>query len=238
MARKGLSRLSAQGPHPERAAATEWASHVAVDMGTWASAIDHALWRESVEFANDMRRAAAPVIADLENLGIDLGGGGSYELLYFLVRKREPAQVLESGVAAGWSTRAILSAMEANGRGELYSSDFPYFRIANPEKYIGILVPEELRGSQWHLFTKGDRANLKRILSHRPIFGVVHYDSDKRRKGRSYFLRETAPYLKGDAVVIMDDINDDMFFAEEMATDGRHVVFEYNGKFIGLIGDI
>jgi hypothetical protein len=35
---------------------------------------------------------------------------------------------------AGFSSSAILTALKENGEGILYSSDFPYFRIKNPEK--------------------------------------------------------------------------------------------------------
>ena len=57
---------------------------------------------------------------------MSLGGGGNFILLYFLTRKFNKV-VVETGVAAGWSSLAILGAFEKNGEGKLYSSDFPYF---------------------------------------------------------------------------------------------------------------
>ena len=76
----------------------------------------------------------------MENIQYNLGGGADYPLLYFLTRYLNPENVLETGVAAGFSSYAILSALQKNRKGTLYSSDFPYLRIKNPERYIGIVV--------------------------------------------------------------------------------------------------
>ena len=79
----------------------------------------------------------------LSEIQVDLGGGGNYYLLYFLVRKVNPKIVVETGVAAGWSSLSILRAFQKSGFGKLYSSDFPYFRLNKPEKYIGIVTQKE-----------------------------------------------------------------------------------------------
>ena len=85
----------------------------------------------------------------LSKLSVSLGGGGNFILLYFLTRKFKPKVVVETGVAAGWSSLAILRAFEKNGEGKLYSSDFPYFRLKNPEQYIGYLAKNEINKSDW-----------------------------------------------------------------------------------------
>ena len=46
-------------------------------------------------------------------------------LLYLLVRSLRPKRVVETGVWYGWSSRAILSALHANGEGRLFSIDLP-----------------------------------------------------------------------------------------------------------------
>ena len=94
----------------------------------------------------------------LKKIKYDLGGGGFYPLLFFIVKYIKPNIVVETGVAAGFSSYAILKAIEENKKGRLYSSDFPYFRIPNPEKYIGIIVPEKLKKS-WDLLIDGDNIN-------------------------------------------------------------------------------
>ena len=114
------------------------------------------------------RRLQISADEKLKALDYDLGGGGNSPLLYFLVRSMRPRIVVETGVAAGFSSSAILTALKENGEGILYSSDFPYFRIKNPEKYIGLLVDEELKGN-WTCLKQGDRFNLPEIfVEHRP----------------------------------------------------------------------
>jgi hypothetical protein len=55
--------------------------------------------------------------------GLDTVALGAY---YALIREHKPSIVVETGVAHGTSTLAILTAMEANGHGQLYSIDFPF----------------------------------------------------------------------------------------------------------------
>jgi hypothetical protein len=69
---------------------------------------------------------------------------------------------LETGVAAGYSSCAFLEAMNKNKIGKLFSSDFPYFRIPNPDQYIGILVDKKYK-KNWKLFLDGDERNIIKI---------------------------------------------------------------------------
>ena len=46
------------------------------------------------------------------------------ELLFFLTRFLKPNIVLETGVANGYSSKAILYAIKKNKKGSLFSSDF------------------------------------------------------------------------------------------------------------------
>ena len=52
--------------------------------------------------------------------------------------------------------------MHENQKGTLFSSDLPYLRESNPEKYIGLLVEEKCK-YRWRLFLKGDSENIKEI---------------------------------------------------------------------------
>jgi predicted O-methyltransferase YrrM len=206
------------GTTRERAAATSWAAG-----------------QEALAFADELKAMVGPRVDELTALGVDLGGGGCHELLYFLTRLRRPHTVLETGVAAGWSTTAFLSAIRDNGSGHLFSSDFPYFRLPDPEHYVGYIVPDEIK-RPWTLYTKGDRRNLDLILHPGVTVDLAHYDSDKSRGGREFFLRRLAAHLAPDAVVVMDDINDNLVFREYVRTHPEFKVFEYHGKYIGLTG--
>ncbi|GAA2895263.1 hypothetical protein GCM10010517_59980 [Streptosporangium fragile] len=234
MARKVWLRLGA-GHGRETRAATAWAASRAEDLHAWGERVDAALWRESTEFARSLAASARPTVERLRAAGVDLGGPGGIELLYLLTRILRPATALETGVAAGWSTSAVLAAMRANGTGHLHSSDFPFFRLPDPERYIGCVVPDGLRDA-WTLRTRGDRRNLEEILLPGTKVDLVHYDSDKTRQGREFFIRRSASHLADGHVFVMDDIQDDLVFREYAERQPHFRVFEYQGKYIGVTG--
>ncbi|MER5646566.1 class I SAM-dependent methyltransferase [Streptosporangium sp. NPDC002524] len=234
MARKVWSRVGS-GHGREREAAHAWAAARAEDIGAWGCRVDGALWRESADAARSLAESARPRVEELVAAGVDLGGPGGVELLYFLTRILRPDTVLETGVAAGWSTSAVLAAVRANGTGHLHSSDFPFFRLPEPERYVGWVVPDALKGP-WTLRVRGDRRNLEEILLPGTRVDLVHYDSDKTRRGRESFLLRVSPHLSGNHVVVMDDIQDNLVFQEYAETQDLYRVFPYGGKFIGVTG--
>jgi predicted O-methyltransferase YrrM len=229
MARKVVARL--RPSHHD--AAVRWAEAEAEDLTDFGRALDPDLWAESEAWAAAFRRSAR---ARLDALAVPLGGGGHFQLVHFLVRHLQPRVVLETGVAAGWTSQAILAALEQNGGGELYSSDFPYFRLDEPEKYVGCLVDDALR-PRWHLAVNGDRANLAELLPRMGEIDFVHYDSDKSVEGRQFVMDAIAPQLRADAVVVMDDIDDNTFFRDWVAGSDRSCrVFARGRKYVGLTG--
>jgi predicted O-methyltransferase YrrM len=234
MTQKIWVRLS-HGHNRERKAARAWAARHAEDMNAWGSAVDPVLWREGLDWAAAFADFARPRLDRLAAAGVNLGGGGGVELLYLLTRLIRPALALETGVAAGWSTSAILAAMRANESGLLLSSDFPFFRLADPERYIGYVVPDDLK-RRWTLRTKGDRRNLEEFLLPDTRVDLVHYDSDKTRNGREFFLRRVRPHLTNRHVIVMDDIQDNLVFREYAERQRAFRVFEYEGKYIGVAG--
>lgn len=236
MAHKVFTRLT----EPRSAAndcdiATQWAVEKAEDLETFVTALDAGLWAETM--------ATCPVIAKqaqakLDILGKDLGDGGHYYLLYFLTRHLKPHNIVETGVAAGWSSQAMLTALKNNGdMGHLFSSDFPYFRYKNPEKFVGYVVDDDLK-LNWTLFINGDENNLPKIAQ--MLDGKVdlfHYDSDKSVKGRNYAYDLMEPHLSDKAIVIFDDIQDNLHFKNFVETHTLpYKIFEFEGKYIGLTG--
>jgi predicted O-methyltransferase YrrM len=230
MARKMVSRLRPT----HRDDAVRWAEGRAESLTGFGNEIDAELWAEASAWADDFRVTAR---RRLDQAAIPLpGGGGHFKLVHFLVRHLQPAVVLETGVAAGYTSQAILTAMEANGRGTLYSSDFPYFRLDAPERYVGCLVDEHLK-SRWHLALHGDRANLAELLPQIETVDLLHYDSDKTVEGRQFVMDAVAPKLAPGAVIVMDDIDDNTFFRDWIARTGRPCrVFGGGRKFVGLVG--
>lgn len=206
------------------------------DFAEAARRFDPQLWEETLAFQVATQRDAAAILSTIEH---QLGRGGLYPLLYFLTRYLRPSTVVETGVAAGYSSRAFLTALDANGHGRLYSSDFPYFRIRDAERFIGVLVPEHRR-SRWDLHLDGDAANLPRILAKAPRVDIFHYDSDKSYSGRQSALRLVQPHLHAASIVVFDDIQDNPFFHDYVRTldPAGWRVFEFEDKYVGMVGQL
>ena len=215
----------------------DWLKKNAQDIDALLAKIPADIQAETKEFVVALDRHAKSVLSAIPH---DLGGGGGVPLLYALTRLHKPAVVIETGVAAGFSSASFLSAMRQNGSGHLYSSDFPYFRIAEPEKYVGVILDENLR-EQWSLFLEGDRANLPNIASRvGGKVGLFHYDSDKSYDGRKFALDLVRPLMADDGLIVMDDIQDNSFFHDWVAREPAMpwAVYAYNGKYIGVVGYI
>jgi predicted O-methyltransferase YrrM len=192
------------------------------------------LLRETDQFCTNLKTSADEILSRIPH---DLGGGGGVPLLYALTRLLRPNVIVETGVAAGFSSATFLAALAKNGSGKLYSSDFPYFRIENPEQYVGIVVPAALK-QNWSLHIKGDSANLPAILKECGPIDLFHYDSDKSYQGRAMAFSLILPRMMENGLVIMDDIQDNSFFHDWVMdhSDTPWTVLKYEGKYIGLLG--
>jgi hypothetical protein len=212
-----------------------WIYSNAIKVEDYCKLIDSDLWNDTKGFSEGLTEQSS---LKLKGINFHIGGGGAYPLLYFLTRKNKPKIILETGVAAGYSSYAFLQAISENGQGRLFSSDFPYFRIKNPEAYIGILVPELLR-ENWELFIKGDFYNFKEISNFEfDQIDLLHYDSDKSYQGRQFLLNYFESKIKKDTIIIFDDIIDNTHFYDLILSLKRNdwKIFEFEGKYLGAIG--
>jgi len=232
MAKKVVKRLVDRTDRTSMEKNLAWIHANCQDFGVYASAANPELWEEAQAYGRELRARAAEI---LSAAGVSMGGGGFYPMLYFLARQRRPEVIVETGVAAGYSSQVFLKALALNGRGSLYSSDFPYFRMKDPEKYIGILVEKQFKPN-WHLYVKGDDANLPQILESIHQVDLFHYDSDKTYSGRALAMSKVVPKMARSGLIVMDDIQDNTFFKEyvEQHADRLFSVFEFEGKFIGF----
>lgn len=213
----------------EVARATDWAAQRAVPISTALKAIgqqgpvpdlDPALLAESDERA----RTAA----------VQMGGPGDLSLLHAVTAMARPGIVIETGVAYGWSSLAILSGLEKADSGRLISIDMPYPKMGN-EAFVGIAVPDRLRAN-WTLVREPDRNGLKKALrlAGGPV-DLVHYDSDKSYYGRSFAFPLIWAALRPGGIFISDDIQDNMAFAEFVEQKGvATAVTQSGGKFVGI----
>lgn len=228
MVSKVIKRFEKQKPNE----ALQWAIENSIEMDSVFLSVDELLWLEA---KSEYARAKVDAKPTLSHIKHNLGGGGAFPLLYFLCRLLKPQFVVETGVAAGWSSLAILSALDKNERGKLYSSDFPYFRLYRPEQFIGVLVPSNLR-KRWFLDIRGDRVAIPNILQKISEVDIFHYDSDKSFSGKSFAFERVNKARSKKSVILFDDIQDDTFFRDLTKKNEQNyfLVFEFEGKYLGL----
>lgn len=251
MVQKIVKRLRDPSGSHDAAENLAWITTNRSNFEELAKQLDASLWEETVAASKRLDENAQKVLATIPH---KLGGSAMHPLLYFLTRHLKPAVIVETGVATGYSSAAFLQAITHNGQGRLYSSDFPYFRIENPERYIGVVVPEALKAN-WDLHIEGDAKNLPLILASAGTVDLFHYDSDKSYSGREEALQLIEPALSTDAVILMDDIDDNSFFYDLVehrfpnaisrptsqptaSTEKAWHIFEFQGRHVGMIGRI
>ncbi|MDP2620675.1 MAG: hypothetical protein Q8P46_10970 [Hyphomicrobiales bacterium] len=145
---KSISHLTERQTAAQKQEILDWYDRESISLEDLATGLSQALWSEAKGFGDTL---AANASGALRRAHTSFGGGGVHRLLFFLTRLRHPMTVVETGVAAGWSSAAFLEALERNGDGgRLFSSDFPYLRQKNPTADIGLLVPKPLRAN-WRL---------------------------------------------------------------------------------------
>jgi predicted O-methyltransferase YrrM len=167
---------------------------------------------------------------------VKMGGPADVDIIYHLCRYLPARQVVETGVASGWSTLAVLLAMRELGTGTLVSIDMPYAKLGN-ESYVGCAVSAELR-APWTLIRKPDREGLAQALRLVPSLDLAHYDSDKSYEGRTWAYERLWRALREGGVLISDDIEDNFGFRDFARSVERQpwiVEKERPGNYAGVL---
>jgi Methyltransferase domain len=156
----------------------------------------------------------------------EMGGPAFLHACYAVVRILQPRVVVETGVGHGYSTAAILQALEENGEGRLRSVDLPVFR-PRVSPHVGGAVPPRLRSSRWQLLLGPDKRVLPRLLQGLGPVNFFHYDSDKTYGGMRRTLGLAWDHLSPGGVLMVDDVDaQDAFleFCEERGMEPRVVL--------------
>jgi predicted O-methyltransferase YrrM len=213
--------------------ATQWCKDNSVETGEalnklvnlhqYSELID--LYPSEIQEAN-FSADAAPV---------KMGGGGAASFIYHLVKKSNAGKIIETGVAYGWSSLAILLAIKEKENARLISNDMPYVNMGN-EDYVGCVVPEKLR-DKWDLQrlpdVKGIPLALKKFDN---SIDFCHYDSDKSYMGRMWASPLLWNALEKGSFFVSDDINDNLAFKHFCeSVDRKPVIVEHLGKYVGVI---
>lgn len=164
---------------------------------------------------------------------VKMGGAGNLDLVYHLCEFLEAREVVETGVAYGWSSLAILLSLQKR-KGHLRSVDMPYAKMGNDD-FVGIVVPQKLR-ENWELIRLPDSKGLKIALDKTRQLDLCHYDSDKTYAGRMFAYPLLWEKLRSGGIFMSDDIQDNLGFRDwcnKMKL--QPVIIGMNGKYIGVI---
>jgi predicted O-methyltransferase YrrM len=170
-----------------------------------------------------------------EKSKVQMGGPGDLELLYSASKLSGAKKLLETGVAYGWSSLALLASIKDDDSSRLISVDMPYPKMNN-EEFVGCVVDSSLR-DKWELIREPDRYGiLKAIEKFGGTFDLCHYDSDKSYYGRKYAYDILWDALKDGGVFISDDIQDNMYFKEFVESkELQFSVIKSEDKYVGII---
>lgn len=168
------------------------------------------------------------------NLPVKMGGSGAISVLYYLAEYIQAERVIETGVAHGWSSLALLLSLSKREGSKLISTDMPYAKMGN-EHYVGCVVPENFK-SQWHLIRKPDISALPEALKIMPEFDLCHYDSDKSYRGKMWALPKLWKNLRDGGILISDDIGDNLAFLHfSQKIKKEPYVVKFKNQFVGVI---
>lgn len=178
--------------------------------------------------------AVAQAAARVEAARPRLGGAGNVDLLYDLCEELQAVKVIETGVAHGWSSLAVLLSIAPRG-GHLWSTDLPYPYLPDAAAAVGVAVPEDLR-AHWTLLSGTDRQHLESAVAEAGTIDLAHYDSDKSYAGALWAYRVLYGALRPGGVLIADDIGDHLAFrdfADEVGVTAE--VIAHDGKYQGIV---
>lgn len=164
---------------------------------------------------------------------VKMGGPGDLDLLHHLAEYLQARKVIETGVAYGWSSLALLLSIQKRD-GVVVSTDLPYAGMDN-DPYVGCVVPDELR-KHWKLLRGRDRKRVPEAIEIAQPLDLCHYDSDKSYSGRMWTYPRLWKALRPGGIFISDDICDDMGFADFAKSLAiEPIIVNFNGKFVGIL---
>jgi predicted O-methyltransferase YrrM len=133
-----------------------------------------------------------------------------------------PERVVETGVGRGFTTHMILSALDANGKGRLFSIDLP------PRGESRVILE---RHPRWTLLEGSTRRLLPRLLEELGTIDLFVHDSAHTYRNTLFELESAWPRLTPGGVIVVDDADWNVAFEEFVATRAcEYVVAEQIDK--------
>jgi Methyltransferase domain len=137
--------------------------------------------------------------------GWDDGDSQLVRLAWCLVAHLRPEIVVETGVARGLTSRALLEGLERNGSGHLWSIDLPPLLEHGLAQETGIAVPERLH-PLWTLVSGSSRSVLPDLVRRLGPIQLFVHDSMHTTRNVRFELEQVWPALAPGGVVLIDDV--------------------------------
>ncbi len=139
-------------------------------------------------------------------------------ILYVCCRLLKPKVVVETGVANGLSSFYILSALEAEKVGKLFSIDLPPFEQGQGSP--GSLVPPELR-CRWELIIDDSIKGLRRLFMKGMSVDLFLHDSEHTYSHMKSEFDIVWPNLAVGGILLGDDAESNSAFERAVSQAGQ-----------------
>jgi predicted O-methyltransferase YrrM len=152
---------------------------------------------------------------------------GTLTFLHAAVRLAKPSVVLETGVANGLSTEAILHALSTNVHGVLYSID-----VRND---VGALVTD---AGRWilRMVDTADPGSFERVISTLPDIDLFFHDADHGYASQMREFRSIWPRLRPGGFLASDDVDASYAFIDFTEESGvRPMILIDRRKIMGAV---
>ncbi len=165
--------------------------------------------------ADEFRRLWPDVVDSVRARGVDVGpesfqgfNDGDAALMraiWCLIRHARPKQVVETGVAHGFTSRFILEALARNGSGALSSIDRPPLDPATRNR-IGMAVSEELK-PRWNLIAGTSRRCMPPLLLTLGEIDLFIHDSLHSERNVRFEIDRAWQVLRPGGALVVDDVD-------------------------------
>ena len=128
-----------------------------------------------------------------------------------LTRHMRAKNVIETGVAHGFTSRFILEALERNGSGHLWSIDRPPLQRSKLHEQIGMAVGGRFP-HRWSYIRGSSRRRLPGVLSQVGEIDLFVHDSLHSEHNVRFEMDQAWAALRPGGAIVVDDIDDNRGF--------------------------
>ena len=161
-------------------------------------------------------------------------GSGLAKVLWIVVRATRPAKIVETGVAQGGTSAVILTALDLNNYGHLYSIDLPELRFIRDGR-VGCVVPTNLMG-RWTFVRGASHRKLVPLLNKLGTVDVFLHDSLHTDANMRFELETSWQYLREGGIMLSDDVHMNRAFVDVASLRTKWMIAHAEPTKVGAYG--